>query len=45
MQTKLRVGFNSKGLFQDQGGCPWSVWELGNGVMFLNIYEFDPDAF
>lgn len=45
IQTKLKGKFNSNGLFQDQGGCLWSVQELGNGVMFLNMYEFAPVAF
>ena len=45
LQTKLKVETNSEGLFQDQEGCFWPVWEAGNGVIVLNMYDSDPNAF
>lgn len=39
-----KVEINSEGLFQDQGGCFWSIWEVGNSVMVLNMYDFDQNA-
>lgn len=45
MQTKLKIEFNSEGLFHDQEDWDWPVWEAGNGVMVLNMYDFDLNGF
>lgn len=45
MQTKLKVEFNSEGLYQDHGGCFWPVWEVGKGGIILNKYDFDVNVF